>query len=423
MRGFFTLNKAFLSSLVVFTRISLLFISNKVLAVFLGPAVYAIVGQFQNLMTVMHAGASLGLQNAWVSLTAEFSKDTSKRLALWRAGLHLSFFSLAAVSLLLIFLSWSGFLSFLFPTLSEKTLRLLLLCTIPGVASMLLITIVQSILNGLSAFKLWAKVSIGVSLVQSLWLISFVLWKFNSVLWALATQSLLSLLFLFIYLYRKIPIKKLLESKSASLKEWTNFIWMGLVPMILTPIVLSLVRSFVGHTLGWDQAGLWQGAFRISDFFSLIVSSILGVLILPQLSKLKNEKAFYNTLWRSLTCVFIFSFLSISFFYAFKTILIQWVLSSSFLPIADQIQIQWIGDFFRSGSWCLGLALMVKQETKIFILFEFITQIIFLSFTYFGLSSLKMAAPFWAYAIENMTGFLLMFFFLLRSHYLWKKKF
>src|SRR5690554_2943083 len=124
MRGFFTLNKAFLSSLVVFTRISLLFISNKVLAVFLGPAVYAIVGQFQNLMTVMHAGASLGLQNAWVSLTAEFSKDTSKRLALWRAGLHLSFFSLAAVSLLLIFLSWSGFLSFLFPRSEEHTSEL-----------------------------------------------------------------------------------------------------------------------------------------------------------------------------------------------------------------------------------------------------------------------------------------------------------
>src|SRR5690554_8227928 len=110
----------------------------------------------------------------------------------------------------------------------------------------------------------------------------------------------------------------------------------GLGTNDFNPYCIEFSSLFCRSYLGWDQAGLWQGAFRISDFFSLIVSSILGVLILPQLSKLTYDEAFYNTLWRSLTCVFIFSFLSISFFYAFTSILIHWVLSSSFLLIADQ---------------------------------------------------------------------------------------
>lgn len=414
------LKQSLLSGTVAFVRILMSFLTNKILAVVLGPVSFAMVGQFQNIMMVTQAGGSLALQNGWVSLTAQYAKEEERRIALWRSGGILSGIGFLFVFVILFILSLTGALGFLFPFVSEKTLQIALLCAIPGTFAMVLISIVQSIANGFSAFRLWSILSISTYVTQALWVVLFVLWNHDYVLIGLATQSILALIISFIICHKKKVFSRLFTNSSAGFGEWKKFALMGIIPMVFMPFVLTVNRSLIGTSLGWDQAGLWQGAFRISDLFNVGISSVLGVVLLPRLSELKKERAFFKTLWFSLLGVLLVAFCLISIMCFFREFVVQFVLSKDFLPITNQMFIQWIGDFFRTGSWCLGLGLIVKQAAKTFLFLEILSHFLFLILCYIGISRIGIAAPFYAYAIENVIGFGLLFLFTLRNHYTWK---
>ena len=415
------LKQSFLSSATALVRILMSFFTNKILAVALGPASFAMVAQFQNLMMAAHAGGSLALQNGWVSLTAQYKENEDQRLGLWRSGLVLSAVGMLVVALLLLVASFTGIFDFLFPTVAPVMLRIALLLAIPGMISMVFISIAQSVANGFSAFKLWAAISMVASVVQGFWVIAFVLWKSEFVFIALSTQSILALIAsLFLFTNKKLHWQ-VLRVHSVGFLEWKKFAWMGIIPMILSPIILTSTRSILGESLGWHAAGLWQGAFRISDFFSVIFSSVLGVLLLPKLSKFKNETAFFKTLWSGLGFVLLIAFGLIALMIAVREPIVQFVLSEKFISIENKLPIQWVGDFFRCGSWCLGLGLIVKQAAKTFLALEIFSQGLFLALCYIGISFVGISAPFWAYAIENAVSFTLILFITMRNHFLWKK--
>lgn len=415
------LKQSFLSTIVALVRISMSFFTNKILAVVLGPASFAMIAQFQNLMMAAHAGGSLALQNGWVSLTAQHKEDEGKRLALWRSGLILSAVGMLVVTLLLLIASFTGVFEFLFPTVAPMTLRIALLLAIPGMIAMVVISIVQSVANGFSAFRLWAALSMAAIVVQGLWVIVFVLWKSEFVFIALATQSILALIAsLILCSNKKIPWQ-VLRAPSLGFSVWKKFAWMGIIPMILSPIILTSVRSILGESLGWHAAGLWQGAFRISDFFNVAISSVLGVLLLPKLSKLKNEIAFFKTLWSALVVVLLIAFGLIAIMIIVREPIVRLVLSEKFIGVENKLPIQWVGDFFRCGSWCLGFGLIVKQAAKTFLALEVLSQSLFFVLCYIGISFVGISAPFWAYAIENLVSFTLILFITLRNYFLWKK--
>lgn len=415
------LKQSFLSTIVALVRILMSFFTNKILAVVLGPASFAMIAQFQNLMMAAHAGGSLALQNGWVSLTAQHKEDEGKRLALWRSGLILSAVGMLVVALLLLIASFTGVFEFLFPTVAPVTLRVALLLAIPGMIAMVVFSIVQSVANGFSAFRLWATLSIVASVVQGLWVIAFVLWKSEFVFIALATQSILALIASLVLCANKKISWQVLRAPSLGFSVWKKFAWMGIIPMILSPIILTSVRSILGESLGWHAAGLWQGAFRISDFFNVALSSVLGVLLLPKLSKLKNEIAFFKTLWSALVVILLIAFGLIAIMIVVREPIVRIVLSEKFIGIENKLPIQWVGDFFRSGSWCLGFGLIVKQAAKTFLALEVLSQSLFFVLCYIGISFVGISAPFWAYAIENLVSFTLILFITLRSHFLWKK--
>ena len=69
------------------------FAVNKLLAVFLPPAMFACVGQFLNLMTIGQATSSLAMQNGWTALTAQNKNSREKLLGIWRGGFRLTTFA------------------------------------------------------------------------------------------------------------------------------------------------------------------------------------------------------------------------------------------------------------------------------------------------------------------------------------------
>ena len=74
-------------------------VSNTVLALALGPALFASVAQFQNLLAIGQSASVLGLHNGWVSLTAARRGDPEALRGLWKTGMRLTALASAAAYL------------------------------------------------------------------------------------------------------------------------------------------------------------------------------------------------------------------------------------------------------------------------------------------------------------------------------------
>lgn len=92
-----------LNSVAVLVKIFALLGINKVLAVYVGPAGYASLGQFQNAITIITTFASGALNTGVTKYTAEYVDDEPKQIEIWKTagtlalGISLVFSVLVAV--------------------------------------------------------------------------------------------------------------------------------------------------------------------------------------------------------------------------------------------------------------------------------------------------------------------------------------
>lgn len=389
-------------------------ILNKIFTLFLGPAGFALIGQFQNLIAMGFAGSSLSLQNGWVSLTAKSAEDHAALTPIWRAGLRLTMAASLLVSLLILILIQSDTLFLmLFPESLVIENRAMLLFAIPGILSLTIAMVCQSAANGLGDYRRFAILSIFASISQCLWVFIFLKTSSWNLFAVIGTQSLLSAVFSLWFCRRTWKRYHSISGAGVQKKDfriWLPFIAMGLLPMLFSPLVQMLTRSVVANHLGWNTAGLWQGAFRISDAFNVLFSSVLVVLILPHFSRISDAPDFYIRLKKILIRVLGLSAFCILFFTFFRTLILRLLFTEDFVIMAPYLPIQFLGDFFRPGCWCLGIVLVARQAAKPFLLIELFSQLLFFFISAAGISYFGIRAPFFAYATENAVTFVILFF-------------
>lgn len=98
------LKTSVLNGIAVLIKTVTMFVLNKILAVYVGPAGYAAIGQFQNFIQMVTTFAGTAINNGVVKYTAEYYEDESKQQAVWRtAGSIVLFFSLIFSLFILIF--------------------------------------------------------------------------------------------------------------------------------------------------------------------------------------------------------------------------------------------------------------------------------------------------------------------------------
>lgn len=394
------------SAVATAIRIVCAFVTNKFLASVMGPVGFAAVGQLQNLISFGQGTSSLALQNGWVSLTARYKEKEQELGPIWRGGFRLSVYASLATAVFFALFAFLAPLESVFPGVPTRLLQAAILFAIPGIIALSVTTICQAVMNGLSDYKRWASITIISSVLNCVWVIAMVQTHSLSVLSAVATQSLLSCVFA-IWNAKKggFKYKRFNALLSSNTRIWRGYALMGLVPMVLTPALYMFVRSFLGSQFGWDAAGLWQGAVRISDFFNVGFSSVLGVVLLPRLSAAVAPEEFHRTLRGLLLRVMVLAGIAVGVLFLLREYVVVFALSQSFLPLKELIPMQFVGDFFKAGCWCLGLALVARKETVAFLSVEIGADILFAGLTVLGTSFFGYHSPFVAYAIENIICF------------------
>ncbi|MEG2569553.1 MAG: oligosaccharide flippase family protein, partial [Acinetobacter sp.] len=78
---------------------------NKVLAVYVGPAGYAAVGQFQNAVQMITTFASGAINTGVTKYTAEYESDSEKQRVVWRTAGTISISASIFLSILILIFS------------------------------------------------------------------------------------------------------------------------------------------------------------------------------------------------------------------------------------------------------------------------------------------------------------------------------
>ena len=395
--------KAFMGSgMVTILNALRVFVVNKLLAVFLPPAAFACVGQFMNFMTMGQATSSLALQNGWVSLSAQNKDHLEQLRGVWRGGFRLTTFASIATFAIALVLCFTVPLEKFFPGIHPRLVQAAVIFALPGVFATNIITIAASVMNGLGHYRRWALINMVSSLWQMFWVAFFLYSERLSVLSIVATQSVVAGIFAAQIASRAgFSLSEIRKSALDIRAPWVSYALMGIVPMVLSPVVLTFMRMTIGENLGWDAAGIWQGIWKISDFLTAFFSAILGVIILPKVSAKMVKLEFWNMFRPILLKSMALALVAVLILYFGRSLFVALMLSSAYAGAADYMPMQLLGDFFRVGGWALGLVLIARRETKKFLILEICSELVLASATVAFVKLYEFNGPMMAYALEN----------------------
>jgi O-antigen/teichoic acid export membrane protein len=397
-----------LNGISILLKMAIGLITSKVIAVFVGPSGMALVGNLRNFITTTEAFATLGFENGVVKYVAEH-KNEEEKLKLSLSTIFISVLGICFVLSLGLFLFSNYFNNSIFGSdyhyaFVFKALAFALPFYIGNI--FLIATI-----NGLGEYKKVIYVnSIGscIGLVVSLVLISKL--KTEGALLAIILTPSLLFLVSFLSINKEIAIFKVVHSKFYNfsfLKKMSSYSLMALVSAVFGPMVLLAIRKNIILNLGIEQAGFWEAISRISSYYFLFITSLIGIYFLPKLVLAKDNKETKVLFWEYYKGILPLFIIGMIVIYFLRDFIIQILFTKQFLPVSKLFFWQLIGDTFKAASFILGYQFYAKKLTKAFIFFELLSlTILYFSSIYlvsqYNIEGIVMAHAF-TYAIYLVT--------------------
>ena len=371
-----------LNGIAVLIKTATMFILNKVLAVYVGPSGYAVIGQFQNFIQIVTSFAGGAINTAVIKYTAQYYEDENRQRAIWRtAGSIVLLFSIIIAFLILIlqkqlsiyifqtdefqsiFVWFAVFLLFF----NFNALFLAILNGKKEILKLVIANIIGSLfslaITGVLAFKfgLYGAL-VALSIYQSTaFLVTLVLcYKAD---W-----------FKFKYLFGKID--------PDITRKFAGFALMALTSALCVPLSQIAIRTYMTGEFGIEYAGYWEAMIRLSGAYLMLVTTTLSVYYLPRLSELSAISDIKKEVYLGYKVIFPFALLGAMLVYLLRDWIIGLLFTDAFLPMRDLFLWQMIGDSLKIGSWILAYLMLSKAMIKLFIVTEIIFSVSLVILTY-----------------------------------------
>ena len=395
-----------LSGIGVITKIFAMFVMNKILAIYVGPAGYAALGQFQNFVQVVMTAASGGLNSGVTKYTAEYKDDEKRQHIVWSTSSAIALIgTLVMTSFVAIFQKSLARLFF-----DDESLASIFIWFSSSLFLFVFNALFLAILNGRQEVKLYVIANISGSLL-SLILVSIltVNYELYGAVVALATYQaaafFVTLLlingrpwFQFRYLFKGINIPQA--------KTFGKYSAMTIAAVICTPVSHIYVRGFLGDTLGWDVAGYWEAMWRLSSAYLMLFTTTLSVYYLPRFSELSDRLEIHKELVYGFKWIMPAVIFSASIIYVMRSFLVTTLFSDAFREMEVMFAWQMLGDVIKIGSWILSYLMLSKAMYKEFILAEIFFSLSFIAYSHFFVNLYGLEGMAIAHALNYFTYFI-----------------
>lgn len=403
-----------LSSIAVVIKMLTLLGINKVLAIYVGPAGYAALGQFQNAVQMITAFASGAINTGVTKYTAEYYADEEKQQEVWRTAGTIALIGSVVTGLVVALLNkqLAGWF------LKDESLGGVFLWFSATLTLFVLNTLLLAILNGKKEIPRYVAANIAGSLFALL--VTSVMAKYLGLygaLVALAVYQSLAFFVTFAITYKASWFKICYlvgRIDKQSVRILANYTAMALTSAACVPISHILIRNHLGGTLGWDAAGYWEAMWRLSAAYLLLVTTTLGVYYLPRLSELKHSAELRFEIIQGYKVILPVAALCGLVIYLLRDFIIRVLFSVEFYPMEKLFAWQMVGDTLKIGSWILAYLMLGKAMVKLFIVSEIVFAALFFFLTVIFTGSMGLTGVAVAHAANYLIYWAVMAFVVAR---------
>ena len=391
------------------------FVINKVIALYIGPAGLAIVGQLQSFTSIITTFSNGAISSGIVKYTAEY-QDIEEKKKIFSSSIVISLICSLIISIFLF--GFSDYLS----ELILKDIQYSSVFIIFGATIFLfaLNMVLISILNGQKEIKKYVLVNIAGS-IFSLVFTSILIMQLNlmGALYAMVlNQSVMffvTLAFVIKSSWFKLEYFKQGLDKE-SLSKLSKYSLMAIVSALTVPVSHLIIREYIGENLGWDSAGYWQGIWYISTMYLMLVTTTLGVYYLPRLSEIQDNKELRKEIFSGYKIIMPIVILASLIIFLLKEYVILIAFSKDFMPMMELFAWQLMGDVIKIASWLLAYLMLAKAMTKIFIYTEVLFSALFVGLSILFVDKFGLVGITYAYALNY-------FLYLVTMIFIFRKRF
>lgn len=359
-----------LNGIAVLIKTATLFVLNKILAIYVGPSGYAVIGQFQNFVQMVTTFSGSAINTAVVKYTAEYYDEPEKQKAIWQTATGIVFiFSITFA--IFIFLLKEPLSIWVFKTneFSSVFIWFSLFLVFFNLNTLLL-----AILNGKKIIEKLVTANILGSLI-ALIVTSFLAMQFG-IYGALVAIAIYQSIAFFItaiictreYWFKREYLIGKLDKKIVN--KFGSFALMAIVSAICVPTSQIVIRHYLIGEYSEDYAGYWEAMIRFSGAYLMLVTTTLGVYYLPRLSELKEVEEIKKEVLLAYKFIFPLAVLGGLIVFLLKEYIIVILFSEEFLPMQSLFLWQILGDIVKIGSWILAYLMLSKAMTKLFVITE-----------------------------------------------------
>jgi PST family polysaccharide transporter len=345
---------------------------NKILAIYVGPAGYAAIGNFQNAVQMISTFASGAINTGVIKYTAEYYEDEAKQRKVWRTAGTISVLGSVVTGTILIIFSEQAAEWFL----HDKKYSSVFVWFSVTLVLFLLNTLLLAILNGKKEIKRYIIANIAGSLfalvVTSFLAIQFGLTGALTALAIFPSFSFIVTLYLcyksewfkFSYLFGSLD--------KAVLINLSKYTAMALTSAACVPVSHILIRGHLGDTFGLDAAGYWEAMWRLSAAYLMLVTTTLSLYYLPRLSELKDPADIRYEIIQGYKIILPVAVACGLIIYLLRDFIIGVLFTKDFAPMSELFAWQMVGDTLKIGSWILAYLMLGKAMMKLFIASEIV---------------------------------------------------
>lgn len=398
------------SSLITIIRILSGFVISKLVALYVGPAGVALLGQFTNFSTIVFSLSNGSIGTGVVKYTAEYQDDYVQTKKLFSTSFRISLYCSVFIGLLVVLFCQSLSKIVLF---SDSYYSIFIVFGI-AIVFFSLNTLFSSILNGKSEIKNYSNINIVTTIINVI--ISVVLVKYFKLYGALFSVCFLHF---FTFLYSIVVLRKqewftktyFAESiDKKTLLKLGGFSLIAITGAISVPLSQMFVRDLIVSQLGIESAGYWQGMMRVSDGYLMIILTSLSLYYLPKLSSLKTELELAKEIIFAFKVYIPITLIGCIGIYFFRFFIIDVLYTKEFYSMEDLFFYQLLGDVMKVASCILGYLLIAKAKTKTAVLTESFFALMLYVLSFFLIKEIGLNGVTFAFFINYMIYFIILLY-------------
>ncbi|RCL29122.1 O-antigen translocase [Pseudomonas sp. AFG_SD02_1510_Pfu_092] len=364
-----------LNAIAVFVKMATLLGLNKVLALYVGPAGYAAIGQLQNAVTMFTTLASGAVSTGVTKYTAEFADRPDEQHRLWRTAGTLSLLVSCVLAILIVALR-APLAGWFF---NDQALAPVLVWFAATLVFFAFNSLLLGILNGKKDVQRYVLANILGSLISLVVTCALTIrLGLYGALVSLAVYQSLSFVATLVICMRTSwfrPGDFIGALDRQSLSRLAKFALMAVVTACSLPVCHVFIRDYLGTEFGWDHAGYWEAMWRLSTAYLMLITTTLAVYYLPRLSELCEANELRREIIQGYKLILPLTVAAGLVIYLLRDFIIHVLFSESFLPMRDLFAWQMVGDSLKVVSWLMAYLMLGKALTRLYLVTEILSTL------------------------------------------------